>query len=79
MKRKPFGGSLVILTPFCKIVTGDPSDNISSVFPKCGPKTALKYFADRELFEKKLQENELYQKNMSWIKQLLILIVFQKN
>ena len=47
---------------FCKIVTGDPSDNISSVFPKCGPKTALKYFADRELFEKKLQENELYQK-----------------
>jgi 5'-3' exonuclease len=47
---------------FCKIVTGDPSDNIPSVFPKCGPKTALKYFENRELFEKKLQESELYQK-----------------
>ena len=47
---------------FCKIVTGDPSDNIPSVFPKCGPKTALKYFVNRDLFEKKLQESELFQK-----------------
>ena len=47
---------------FCKIVTGDPSDNIPSVFPKCGPKTALKYFENRDLFEKKLQESELFQK-----------------
>jgi 5'-3' exonuclease len=47
---------------FCKIVTGDPSDNIPSVFPKCGSKTALKYFANRDLFEKKLQESELFQK-----------------
>ena len=47
---------------FCKIVTGDPSDNIPSVFPKCGPKTALKYFANRDLFETKLQESELFQK-----------------
>ena len=45
---------------FCKILTGDPSDNIPSVFPKCGPKTALKYFENRELFEKKLQESELF-------------------
>jgi 5'-3' exonuclease len=45
---------------FCKIVTGDPSDNIPSVFPKCGPKTALKYFENKDLFEKKLQESELY-------------------
>jgi 5'-3' exonuclease len=43
---------------FCKIVTGDTSDNIPSVFPKCGPKTALKYFNDRELFNKKLEESE---------------------
>jgi 5'-3' exonuclease len=42
---------------FCKIVSGDISDNIPSVFPKCGPKTALKYFNDREAFEKKLKEN----------------------
>ena len=45
---------------FCKIVTGDISDNIPSVFPKCGPKTALKYFENRDLFEKKLQESEVY-------------------
>jgi 5'-3' exonuclease len=47
---------------FCKIVSGDVSDNIPSVFPKCGPKTALKYYENRELFEKKLQESELFQK-----------------
>jgi len=45
---------------FCKILTGDPSDNIPSVFPKCGPKTALKYFENRDLLEKKLQESETY-------------------
>lgn len=45
---------------FCKIVTGDISDNIPSVFPKCGPKTALKYFEDRDKFEKKLEESETY-------------------
>ena len=45
---------------FCKILTGDPSDNIPSVFPKCGPKTAIKYFNDKELLKKKLQESETY-------------------
>jgi 5'-3' exonuclease len=47
---------------FCKIITGDPSDNIPSVFPKCGPKTALKYYANKELFENKLKESETFQK-----------------
>jgi len=47
---------------FCKIVMGDQSDNIPSVFPKCGPKTALKYFNDRDLFLARLKENELFQK-----------------
>jgi 5'-3' exonuclease len=45
---------------FCKILMGDISDNIPSVFPKCGPKTALKYFDNKELLEKKLQESQLY-------------------
>ena len=45
---------------FCKIVTGDISDNIPSVFSKCGPKTALKYYNNKELFEKKLLESEAY-------------------
>ena len=39
---------------FCKIVMGDISDNIPSVFPKCGPKTALKYYENRADFEKRL-------------------------
>jgi len=47
---------------FCKIVIGDVSDNIPSVFPKCGIKTAIKYYDNRELFEKKLLESEVYQK-----------------
>ena len=45
---------------FCKIIMGDSSDNISSVLKKCGPKTAIKYFENRELLEKKLQESETY-------------------
>lgn len=47
---------------FCKILTGDPSDNIPSVFPKCGIKTAIKYFNNKELLDKKLKENELFQR-----------------
>lgn len=46
---------------FCKILTGDPSDNISSVFPRCGPKTAIKYFQNKDLLTKKLQESTTYQ------------------
>ena len=37
---------------FCKIVMGDKSDNIPSIFKKCGPKTALKYYNDKDAFEK---------------------------
>lgn len=47
---------------FCKIVMGDPSDNITSVFPKCGPKTALKYFENRALFEERLNSSPEFQK-----------------
>lgn len=56
---------------FCKIVTGDPSDNIPSVFPKCGPKTALKYFANRDLFEKKIKESDTFQKQYELNKTLI--------
>jgi len=48
---------------FCKVLMGDISDNIPSVFPKCGPKTAVKYFDNKELLDKKLAENEIYRKN----------------
>jgi len=47
---------------FCKIVMGDPSDNIASVFPKCGPKTALKYYENKELFQTKLNSSEEFKK-----------------
>jgi 5'-3' exonuclease len=48
---------------FCKIIMGDPSDNIASVFPKCGPKTALKYYENKELFQSKLNSSEEFKKN----------------
>lgn len=37
-----------------KIILGDKSDNIPSVFKKCGVKTALKYINNIDLFEKDL-------------------------
>jgi 5'-3' exonuclease len=37
-----------------KIIMGDSSDNIPSVFPKCGPKTAIKCIEDEEFFKKKM-------------------------
>ena len=43
---------------FVKILTGDKSDNISGVFKKCGPKTACKYYDDKELFKTKLEKEE---------------------
>ena len=43
---------------FVKILTGDKSDNIKGVFKKCGPKTACKYFDNKELFQKKLDSEE---------------------
>ena len=45
-----------------KIIMGDTSDNIPSVFPKCGPKTALKCIENPEFFNKKLDENPEYKK-----------------
>lgn len=46
---------------FCKIVMGDPSDNIKSVLKKCGPKTALKCFENREYFEERLKSENAYE------------------
>jgi len=43
-----------------KIIMGDSSDNIPSVFPKCGPKTALKCIANPEFFQKKMSEDPKY-------------------
>jgi 5'-3' exonuclease len=51
---------------FCKIVMGDPSDNIPSVLKKCGPKTALKCWNDLHYFGERLKKEnavEIYQRN----------------
>lgn len=52
---------------FCKIIMGDKSDNIPSIFPKCGLKTAVKCYEDNEYFESKLKttmsSRELYERN----------------
>ena len=43
-----------------KIIMGDSSDNIPSVFPKCGVKTAQKCIEDPEFFKKKMDASEKY-------------------
>jgi 5'-3' exonuclease len=43
-----------------KIIMGDTSDNIPSVFPKCGPKTAQKCIEDPEYFKNKMADNPEY-------------------
>jgi 5'-3' exonuclease len=43
-----------------KIIMGDTSDNIPSVFPKCGIKTAQKCIEDEEFFKKKMANNQAY-------------------
>ena len=54
-----------------KIIMGDISDNIPSVFPKCGPKTALKCIEDHEFFKKKMNDNPEYYKQYELNKKLV--------
>jgi 5'-3' exonuclease len=43
-----------------KIIMGDSCDNIPSIFPKCGIKTAIKCIENEEYLNKKLNENKTY-------------------
>jgi 5'-3' exonuclease len=54
-----------------KIIMGDTSDNIPSVFPKCGPKTAQKCIEDPEFFKKKMADNAEYYKQYELNKTLV--------
>ena len=54
-----------------KIIMGDSSDNIPSVFPKCGIKTAQKCIEDEEFFKKKMNNNEEYYKRYKLNEQLI--------
>ena len=49
-----------LLHPIYLALAGDSSDNIPSVFPKCGPKTAQKCVEDPEFFKKKMDNNPEY-------------------
>ena len=51
---------------FCKILSGDKSDNIPGIFKKCGIKTCEKLYDNKNLFFEKLEKenaNELYELN----------------
>ncbi len=56
---------------FCKIVSGDKSDNIPSIIPRCGVKTAIKYYENKEEFKKMISANDkaktLYEMNRTLI------------
>jgi len=54
-----------------KIIMGDNSDNIPSVFPKCGPKTALKCVEDEDFFKKKMSDNANYYQQYKLNQQLV--------
>jgi 5'-3' exonuclease len=54
-----------------KIIMGDISDNIPSVFPKCGPKTAQKCIEDPEFFKKKMSNNSDYYKQYELNKKIV--------
>ena len=54
-----------------KIIMGDPSDTIPSVFPKCGPKTAQKCLDEPEFFKKKMADNPEYYKQYELNKTLV--------
>lgn len=41
---------------FIKCVQGDKSDNIKGIFKRCGKKTALVYYEDKERFHQQLQK-----------------------
>ena len=44
---------------FCKIILGDKSDNIPRVFNKCGKKTALKLWNDKNSLREKIEKENV--------------------
>lgn len=58
--KRDLGGEEVSAEDYLlgKILMGDKSDNIKQVFPKCGPKTALKWTKDRAALKTTLKESQ---------------------
>jgi 5'-3' exonuclease len=61
ISEKTLGGSAEA-DLFCKIVMGDTSDNIKSVLSKCGPKTVLKCYNDKQYFDDRMKKENAYEK-----------------
>lgn len=58
--QRDLGGEIVSAKDYLlgKILMGDRSDNISQVFTRCGPKTALKWTKDKAALKKVLKEDQ---------------------
>lgn len=58
--KRDLGGEIVSADDYLlgKILMGDKSDNIKQVFPKCGPKTALKWTKDKNALKTVLKESQ---------------------
>ena len=58
--KRDLGGEIVNADDYLlgKILMGDKSDNIKQVFPKCGPKTALKWTKDKTTLKTVLKESQ---------------------
>jgi len=58
--KRDLGGDEVSADDYLlgKILMGDKSDNIKQVFPKCGPKTALKWTRDKAALKTTLKESQ---------------------
>ena len=47
---------------FCKIILGDKSDNIPGIFKKCGIKTAIHFYENKNLFLNQLNKENALEK-----------------
>lgn len=56
---------------FVKCISGDKSDNIPSVFPRCGRKKAITMYYDSSLFDKMCEKHENSKENFLKNKRLI--------
>lgn len=54
-----------------KIILGDKSDNIPSIFKRCGKSTALKYAINQDLLEEKMKQDQELRKKYNLNKLLI--------
>ena len=69
LQGKSFGDNRTDL--LMKVLCGDPSDNITSCFPKCGKKTALNLIRDPQKLEQKLNSNTKYRETYNFNMKLI--------